>query len=260
MNTNKKYHYFYKIINITNNRFYYGIHSTDNIEDGYMGSGTKLKYAYKKYGMDSFYKEIIKFFPDRKSASEYEAEVVNEVLIKSADCYNIKIGGDDGKTINTVRCFDIYDGVQKRVPCEEYYNNKDRYMTELNGKICVLNLLTNTHEFINKETYDKSIHKHNASGKVLAKSKDNQFLMVSIDDNRLLNGELSLFWKGRKHKKETIIKQKETYLKTHHQQGTKNSQYGTCWITNNNENKKIKLTELNYYLENGWIRGRKIKK
>jgi hypothetical protein len=40
--------------------------------------------------------------------------------------------------------------------------------------------------------------------------------------------------------------------------GIKNSQYGTCWITKNNENKKIKKTEINPYLNDGWVRGRNV--
>ena len=41
----KQYHYFYKIENIINGFYYYGIHSTNNLNDGYMGSGRKLKRA-----------------------------------------------------------------------------------------------------------------------------------------------------------------------------------------------------------------------
>ena len=78
----KKYNYFYKITNNLNNHFYYGIHSTNDLEDGYMGSGTRLNYAYKKYGIENFTKEILKFFDTREECAEYEAEMVTEELIQ----------------------------------------------------------------------------------------------------------------------------------------------------------------------------------
>lgn len=33
-----KYHYFYKVINLLNNKYYYGVHSTNDLNDHYMGS------------------------------------------------------------------------------------------------------------------------------------------------------------------------------------------------------------------------------
>jgi hypothetical protein len=48
----------------------------------------------------------------------------------------------------------------------------------------------------------------------------------------------SYSWIGKKHKTETIEKMKES--KKGQGIGIANSQYGTKWITNGNENKKIK--------------------
>jgi hypothetical protein len=39
--------------------------------------------------------------------------------------------------------------------------------------------------------------------------------------------------------------------------GETNSQYGTCWITKDGTNKKIKQEELETYLNEDWLKGRK---
>ena len=93
---NKKYHYFYKITNTINNHFYYGVHNTNNLDDGYMGSGVRLHKAYKKYGIENFKKEILKFFDSAKDAFDYEESVVNETLVCDENCYNLQCGGKGG--------------------------------------------------------------------------------------------------------------------------------------------------------------------
>jgi hypothetical protein len=47
----KKFHFIYKTTNLLNNKFYIGMHSTSNLKDGYLGSGTHLRYAIRKYGI-----------------------------------------------------------------------------------------------------------------------------------------------------------------------------------------------------------------
>lgn len=58
-------------------------------------------------------------------------------------------------------------------------------------------------------------------------------------------------WTGKKHKPETIQKMKE--VKKGYGVGEKNSQYGTMWITNGIENKKIKSLD---QIPQGWSKGR----
>ncbi len=85
--------YFYKTTNLINHKFYYGVHSTDNLEDSYLGSGLAIKYAIKKYGKENFKKEILKYFQTSKDAFEYEEKVVGQELLKDPSCYNLKQGG-----------------------------------------------------------------------------------------------------------------------------------------------------------------------
>lgn len=188
----KKIHYFYKITNKINGHFYYGIHSTNDINDGYMGSGRKLKIAIKKYGIENFSKEILSFFTTRKEASIFESEMVTEELVKDKKCYNVSLGGKGNSFL----------------------------------------------------------------GKISAKDKYDNIFLVSTNDKRLENGELTVFWEGKHHKKETVIKMKESFKRINHQKGEKNSQFGTCWVTKNNENKKIALEKLDKYLSDGWNKGR----
>jgi hypothetical protein len=67
---------------------------------------------------------------------------------------------------------------------------------------------------------------------------------------------LAPFQKG--NTAESIEKKKQTWKLTGRGKGEKNSQYGTCWITNGVENKKIQKTDLENYLAQGYIKGRKM--
>lgn len=85
-----------------------------------------------------------------------------------------------------------------------------------------------------------------------------------IFNEKIKKGQLRVGFKhntfeGKKHSKETIEKLKLTFESTQHQKGIKNSQFGTCWITNNIENRKIKKEQLSTWTEKGWLKGRKIK-
>ena len=91
----KKHNYFYKITNLINGKYYYGIHSTDNLDDWYLGSGRTIRKAIKKYGKENFSKEIIADYSTRHEASEHERRVVTKELIELDECYNLRTGGDN---------------------------------------------------------------------------------------------------------------------------------------------------------------------
>lgn len=122
---NYKHNYFYKITNKINGHFYYGIHSTDNLKDNYKGSGNRLHKAYKKYGIENFKKEILKFFETREELAAYEKEIVDESLIKNKNCYNVQQGGE---TINILNCVVVKDADGNRFvvhKSDEQYINGD---------------------------------------------------------------------------------------------------------------------------------------
>lgn len=88
-----KYNYVYQITNLLDGKIYIGKHSTDNLDDGYMGSGSKIKRAQKRDGLENFSNKILKFFNSVDEALAYEAELVNKDFIKRLDTYNTSVGG-----------------------------------------------------------------------------------------------------------------------------------------------------------------------
>jgi len=84
----------YKITNKVNQKIYVGCHKTDDLDDGYMGSGKPIKRAIEKYGIDNFKKEILKIFDNQKDAEEYEAQLVNKDFTLREDTYDVGIAGD----------------------------------------------------------------------------------------------------------------------------------------------------------------------
>ncbi len=125
MSLEKQYNYFYKIINLIDGNFYYGIHSTNNLDDGYLGSGKYLKAAIKKHGKENFIKEIIADYPTRKEASDHEKRVVTQELIELEECYNLKTGGDN-------ECVFKYSDASRRKMSESL----KKYFLENGAPVC----------------------------------------------------------------------------------------------------------------------------
>ena len=82
----------YKTTNTINGKYYIGAHRTDNLNDGYMGSGVGLKRAIAKYGKENFVTETLHTLPTEEQMYEKEKELV--VIGKNS--YNMTKGGFGG--------------------------------------------------------------------------------------------------------------------------------------------------------------------
>ncbi len=217
VNKLKKYHFIYKTTNLINGKFYIGMHSTSNLKDGYLGSGKRIRRAILKYGKHNFKFEILEYCDDREVLANRETEIVNEELINDTNCLNLKLGGEGWN------------------PNASYWGKIANAKSQIRQK-----LLWDTDI---EWRYRRIL---NLQKMQIASSIKRKELGICISNYS---------WLGKKHKPESIEKMKLN--KIGYGIGNKNSQFGTCWITNGKENKKIKKSNLHLYID--WKLGRTLK-
>jgi hypothetical protein len=94
--TRRKYHYLYVTVCRVTLRYYIGMHSTDDLEDGYLGSGKRLWHSINKHGRDQHVMKVLEFLPNRESLALLEKKIVNKEVLKDPQCMNLALGGGGG--------------------------------------------------------------------------------------------------------------------------------------------------------------------
>ena len=194
------------------NRYYVGMHSTSKLDDGYMGSGKRLRYSIKKYGIDNHKREVLKFFEDRELLIEAEEKIITYEMVIDPNCMNLRKGGTGGFTVEQQRINQI-KSTKKR---NELWNDDPEWRNRTKCNLTLGQL--KSYEVGNRE----------------------RFYFYT--------------WTGKTHSDET--KRKIGIKNSIKQKGEKNSQHGSCWITNGINNKKIIKNEL---IPLDWKLGRTVK-
>ena len=120
-----KIHYFYKITNLLNGKYYLGVHTStlSPEKDNYWGSGPAIKAAIKKYGKQNFKKEVLEVFNSSEDAFKYEAEHITLKEVQDPMCYNMQLGGLGG-TEGAIFMTNGTDHIRILPEFEEEYRNK----------------------------------------------------------------------------------------------------------------------------------------
>ena len=96
-NLNTTYHFIYLTTNLINGKKYLGKHSTNNLNDNYLGSGLGIFRAIKKYGKQNFKREILEFCKNSEECFKREYELSKEFnVVSDKTFYNNEYGGRGG--------------------------------------------------------------------------------------------------------------------------------------------------------------------
>ena len=206
----------YQVTNKINGKIYIGKHQTTDLEDGYMGSGKLLRRSQEKYGIDNFEKKILFVFDSEDEMNAKEKELVTEEFCSFDHTYNLCEGGHGGFSFINREGKNLYGK-----------NGQSGYGMEnlIDGKVLKQRL-------ISEGKWDE--FRENMS--------------VSLKTYFEENGH---WWVGKTHTEET--KQKIAAANSISQSGSRNSQFGSMWITNGTENKKIKSID---NIPETWYKGR----
>lgn len=211
------YHFVYQTRCLINGKIYIGVHSTNDLNDGYLGSGKALKKDIKAFGPEAFERTVLQLFSAPQDMYAKEAELVNQEFIEREDTYNLILGGGGGfsfinskglRAIPTAESTEESRAKARKVFVEKMQDPEFRQAWEARHKAGV--------------------------DQYMATNPTPKFL-------------------GCSHTEEAKRKIGENSARA--QQGQGNSQFGTRWITNGKDNKKIGKQDP---IEAGWRAGRTI--
>jgi len=180
------------------------MHSTDNLDDGYLGSGKILGYSIGKHGRENHVKEIVEFVDTREALKLREARLVNEELLDDPLNINLKYGGEGG-----------WEHVNQRSDVQRSKGLRGNAQMEV---------LRQTDE----------VWRRTKSLKISAKLVEAYSSGVKVPT--MPN------WVGRKHSDESKAKMSESSIGKH--RGSKNSQFGSCWMRKDDVSTKVKNKKL----------------
>lgn len=98
-----RYYYTYKINLLCGSlkgSYYLGQHSTQKLNDGYVGSGKKLWNYYRKYGIEegkTYTKDILSYYSSQEELDNAEKQLIGTLYNTDKLCINLKAGGKSGR-------------------------------------------------------------------------------------------------------------------------------------------------------------------
>jgi len=111
--------YIYKTLNLETRKIYIGQHRRREFDPNYLGSGTALKAAIKKYGRDCFKCKVIERCDTLKELNEREIFWIEKYQSRNPSIgYNLAVGGDQAVVGCTAKEVFQISRILCRITCE----------------------------------------------------------------------------------------------------------------------------------------------
>ena len=272
------YGYIYKTTNLYNGKIYIGQHKSDKFNPNYYGSGIRFQNIFKKYGKDSFKCEMLQECFSEDELNEREIYWIQKLNATDRNIgYNLMSGGykvrgikHSPETIKKIskskkghhpnREYVVTDEVRQQISntLKEYYKTHDnpkkgvKLSNETKAKLRKANL--------GKKQSEETIAKRRG------KPAWNKGIPMSDEAKENLR-QKNL---GKKYSEETKEKHRKAMqgennpnyggLKEETKRKLSQSIKGRIWITDGTHCKQINPEDAKPYFNNGWYKGRIIKK
>lgn len=193
----------------------------------YKGSGTYWKRHLEKHGCD-VNTEILGYYINEKECKSNSLKFSKENnIVDSKEWANLKVETLDGG----------WEHIGK-----DHFTHENSHLKMMNSKLLEKRFLDKEFDIKYKEAISNGLNSRT--------EEEKKKWITNILKTKKENGT---FHTNHMNTPECITKRKITYESIKHQQGEKNSQFGTTWIWCKEEgNKKIKKEVLQEYLNKGW--------
>ena len=226
----------YKTTNSLSGKIYIGTHKTENINDGYFGSGLHIKRALKKYGKRQFIKETLHIFQTPEEMFAKEKELVDETFVNRPDTYNKTVGGEKSEAVSswTISRREKIALATKRqwanpIFCEKMHkvHNDPEFIRKATARL----MLQNTKQW-SDPTYCDKMRRHRETYRPTEETKR----------------KMSAALVGRTASENTKNTMRDTGKKNRGQIWIKHIKTAQCC--------KVSPTDIETFEHNGWVRGR----
>ena len=191
----------YETTNLVNGKKYRGIHKTKNLEDGYLGSGTALKLAVKKYGEENFSREIIEFCETYDELLIKESIYVDDEWVKDKSNYNLKTGGQSAGILSQESKDKISETLKKTYSSGYVPYNKGKKLGPLSDehKESISNKLKEKYSYTNHNRLGMDPWNKGTKGLQDAWNKGLELGPMTEEEKEKRSKTLKERWKTHKH-------------------------------------------------------------